>query len=278
MDYKIVVDSCCDLSKKSREDEHFSIVPLTLIVEDYSIIDDDTFDQADFLMRVAKSKDSPKSACPSPERYMNEFMEENTDIYVVTLSSELSGSNNSANLAKQLYYEENGNNNVYIFDSLSASCGEALVAEKIKEYAQQGMEFEDVVAKVNDYIESMQTFFVIETLDTLRKNGRLTNLQAIIASALSIKPVMSAEHGKIIKLDQARGINKALLKMVEVIKTRTKDPELKEMMIAHCNNYDRAIFVKESIEKVMKLKKISIVDTAGVSSMYANDGGIIVTV
>lgn len=209
---------------------------------------------------------------------MNEFMEKDTDVYVVTLSSELSGSNNSANLAKQLYYEENGANHVYVFDSLSASCGEALVAGKIQEYAEQGLAFEDVVAKVNEYIESMQTFFVIETLDTLRKNGRLTNLQAIIASALSIKPVMSSEHGKIIKLDQARGINKALLKMVDAIKSRTVNSENKVMMIAHCNNYDRAVYVKEAIEKVMKLKKISIVDTAGVSSMYANDGGIVVTV
>lgn len=278
MDYKIVVDSCCDLPKEYKGNKHFSFVPLTLMVDDYSIIDDDTFDQADFLKKVRESKNCPKSACPSPERFMEEYKEENVDVYVVTLSDELSGSYNSAQVGKNLYLEEGGTNNVFVFNSMSASCGEGLIALKIQELAEQGLSFDEVVSKVSEYTKNMSTYFVIETLETLRKNGRLTNLQAIIASALNIKPVMSAEEGKIIKLDQARGINKALAKMISIIKEKTTNYDEKILAISHCNCYDRAVYVKNEIEKLMKFKEIIIVDTAGVSSLYANEGGIIVTV
>ena len=278
MNYKIVVDSCCDLPKEIAKDDHFSFAPLTLMVDDFSIIDDETFDQADFLKRVRESKNCPKSACPSPERYMNDFTEENVDIYVVTLSAELSGSYNSAQLGRNLYIEEGGTNNVHVFNSMSASCGEALIAMKVKELVEQGLEFDEVVEIAEAFTQNMKTYFVLESLETLRKNGRLTNLQAIIASALNIKPLMSAEGGKIVKLDQARGVNKALAKMIALIKEKTVDCENKILAIAHCNCFERAEYVKSEILKLMKFKDIIIVDTAGVSSMYANEGGIIVTV
>jgi DegV family protein with EDD domain len=278
MKYKIVVDSCCDLPKDLAKDEHFSFVPLTLMVDDFSIIDDETFDQADFLKKVRESKHCPKSACPSPERYMNEFMGENVDVYVVTLSAELSGSYNSAQLGRNLSIEEGGTNNIHVFNSMSASCGEALIAMKIKELAEQGLPFDEVVTAVEEFTHLMKTYFVLESLETLRKNGRLTNLQAIIASALNIKPLMSAEGGKIIKLDQARGIKKALAKMITLIKEKTINSEEKILAISHCNCFERAEYVKAEILKLMNFKHIIIVDTAGVSSMYANEGGIIVTV
>ena len=278
MKYKIVVDSCCDLPKDLAKDEHFSFVPLTLMVDDFSIIDDETFDQADFLKKVRESKHCPKSACPSPERYMNEFKGENVDVYVVTLSAELSGSYNSAQLGRNLSIEEGRTNNIHVFNSMSASCGEALIAMKIKELAEQGLPFDEVVTAVEEFTHLMKTYFVLESLETLRKNGRLTNLQAIIASALNIKPLMSAEGGKIIKLDQARGIKKALAKMITLIKEKTINGEEKILAISHCNCFERAEYVKAEILKLMNFKHIIIVDTAGVSSMYANEGGIIVTV
>ena len=278
MEYKIVVDSCCDLPKELTKDDHFSFAPLTLMVDDYSIIDDETFDQADFLKKVRESKNCPKSACPSPERYMKDFVGENVDVYVVTLSAELSGSYNSAQLGRNLYIEEGGTNNVHIFNSMSASCGEGLIAMKVKELVEQGLEFDEVVAIAEEFTQGMKTYFVLESLETLRKNGRLTNLQAIIASALNIKPLMSAEGGKIVKLDQARGINKALAKLSVLIKEKTVDSEEKILAIAHCNCSERAEYFKSEILKLMKFKDVIIMDTAGVSSMYANEGGIIVTV
>jgi DegV family protein with EDD domain len=275
MSYRIIGDSCTDLPKELKEDPHFKLVPLTLIVDDVSIVDDETFNQADFLRRVKACPTSPKSACPSPEDYMRHF-DFDGDVYIVTLSSPLSGSYNSAELAKKLYLEEHPGKNIEVFDSHSASVGQTLIAMKIRELIETHLPFREIVDKVHTFRDGLKTKFVLESLDTLRKNGRLSNLQAIIASALNIKPVMGAtSEGNICKIDQARGINKALMLMAKCIEEDVIKPSEKIIGISHCNNRERAEFVKSEILKRIPFKDCFIVDTAGVASLYANEGGII---
>ncbi|MCI8374383.1 MAG: DegV family protein [Lachnospiraceae bacterium] len=279
MSYKIIVDSCGELPESYKKDEHFESVPLTLDIDGHLVVDDKTFDQADFLRRVAQSPNCPKSSCPSPERYLEAYACEAENIYAVTLSAELSGSYNSAELGKKLYLEERGEKNIYVFNSRSASIGQTLIAMKIEACEKAGMAFREVVEHVESYIAGQNTYFVLESLEALRKNGRLSNLKAFVANALNIKPVMGATPiGTICQLDQARGINRALKKMVEYIARDLKDPGEKRLAISHCNCPERARMVKEEILKHMPVKDVLILDTAGVSSLYASDGGIIVVV
>lgn len=278
--YKIIIDSCGELTEELKQDGHYETVSLELEVDGYRIRDDETFDQLDFLRRVKESPNCPKSSCPSPEEYMASYEGEAEHVYVVTLSEKLSGSYNSAVLGKNLYEEEHtGGKKIYVFNSRSASIGETLIGLKVQEYEEAGCSFEEVIEKTEAYIASMNTYFVLETLETLRKNGRLTNLKAFIANTLNIKPVMgSTKEGTICQLGQARGINKALEKMVQNVIEKTKDCESRILAISHCNCPERAHIVKEKIEKLANFKKIIIIDTAGVSSMYANDGGVIIAV
>ena len=279
MRYKIVIDSCGELLNEWKDDERFESVPLTLMVGADQIIDDETFDQLSFLKKVADYPECPKSACPSPERYMKAYDCEAEHIYAVTLSSELSGSYNSALLGKNLLLEDHPEKKIHVFNSCSASIGQTLIAAKIQECEEAGMSFEEVVSTVDRYIEGQHTFFVLENLDTLRKNGRLSKVKALVASALKIKPVMgSTDEGSICQLDQARGMNRAMIKMVEQVIAKTPDSADKVLAISHCNCPARAQVLKEAFEERMKLAKIIVLDTAGVSSMYANDGGIIVAV
>lgn len=279
MSYKIVIDSCGERLEQWKKDERFESVPLTLSVGNDTIIDDDTFDQADFLQKVAACPECPKSACPSPDRYREAFDCEADHVYCVTLTAELSGSYNSAVLGANLLHEEKEGKLIHVFNSRSASIGQTLIAMKIVECEEQGMTFEEVIRTVDAYIEGQNTFFVLENLETLRKNGRLTGVKAIVATALKIKPIMGATpEGTICQLDQARGMNKALVKMVEKIVETTVDSENKVLAISHCNCLKKALMLKEAIEEKMQLKDIVILDTAGVSSTYANDGGIIVAV
>ena len=277
--YKILIDSCGELPQELKEDGHFSNVALVLEVDGQQIVDDETFDQADFLSRVAKSPNAPKSACPSPDAYMQKMEGDADHIYIVTLSAKLSGSYNSACVARDMYLEEHENARVYVFNSKSASIGETLIGIKIAECEEAGMSFDDTVACVEDYISQQHTFFVLETLETLCKSGRLSNLKAIIASTLNIKPVMgSTDEGEICQLGQSRGMSKALDKMVSCMQEVTKNCEEKVLAISHCNCAERAYLLKAKLERAAKFKKIFIVDTAGVSTMYANDGGVIMVV
>lgn len=277
MSFHIVCDSCTDLTEEDLKKGCYTLVPLTLLVDGEEIIDDETFDQADFLAKVAASKESVKSACPAPESYMEAYSKAD-DIYVVTLSAELSGSYNSAVLGKNLYEEENGTKNIHVVNSRGAATTQVLIARKLNEYASQGMPFEEVVDKIEEYTTSLRTYFVLETLEVLRKNGRLSRLSATIAGALNIKPVMiGTRDGVIQKTAQARGMKKALAKMVEHMGSEGRDLTRRQFVISHCNCYERAVYVKELIKKHLHAEDVDIVDTKGVSSLYACDGGIIVS-
>ena len=279
MRYKIVVDSCGELLEEWKKDERFESIPLVLMVGEETIIDDENFNQKDFLKKVADCPECPKSACPSPERYMRAFQCEAEHIYAVTLTSELSGSYNSAVLGKELLLEENPDKKIYVFNSRSASVAETLIALKIQECEEQGMSFEDVIDTVERYISEQNTFFVLENLDTLRKNGRLTGVKSLVASALKVKPIMGATpEGTIYQLDQARGINKALLKMVDYVAEKAGKSETKVLGISHCNCPERAMLLKQTLEEKIKPSRILVQDMGGLSSLYANDGGVIVVV
>ena len=279
MDYKIIVDSCGELTYKMKESGIFVSAPLSMQVDGDVIMDDETFDQADFLRRVAASPECPKSSCPSPEKYMDLYSGKEQRVYVVTLSSELSGSFNSAQLAAKLWKEEHGEDGkqIHVFNSRSASVGETLIACKIRECEENGMAFADTVSETDAYIEGQHTYFVLENLDTLRKNGRLTGIKSFVASALNIKPVMgSTPQGTICQLGQARGIKRALVKMAEQIVRDGRETKEKVLAIAHCNCPERAREVERMLLDKIRVKDSFIVDTAGISTMYANDGGIIV--
>ncbi len=276
--YKIVIDSCGELFDEMKNNAHFANVPLTLEVGDWSISDDASFDQAEFLRRVAEYDGAPKSACPSPSAYMAE-MEDADRVYIITLSAQLSGSYNSAVLAKNLFEEEEEDVKIHVFDSKSASIGQTLIGQRIAELEEAGKSFEEVVEETEKYIEEQHTFFVLESLETLRKAGRLSNLKSMIANTLNIKPIMgSTEIGSIQQLAQARGMRKALEKMAECMMEVTKNPAEKVLAISHCNCPNTAAVLKEIVSAKSAFRDIIVVDTNGVSSMYANDGGIIMVV
>ena len=276
MSYLILCDSCTDFTDAMEKDPHFVRIPLTLHIGEEDIIDDETFDQASFLKKVAEYPDASKSSCPSPEKFMDYF-EKADELYIVTLSSHLSGSFNSAELAKSMYLEKHPDNKIHVFDSKSASAGQSLIALEIQKRAINGLPFEQIVNEVTDFLNTMGTKFVLETLEVLRKNGRLSKVTAMLVNALNIKLVMTSDgNGEIAKTSQARGMKKAIQKMAEAIKEDAVDPENRTLFISYCNNKERAEFVKDAILSVLPFKDVLIAPTGGVSSLYAADGGIVV--
>lgn len=276
MSYKIVLDSCGEIPREYQNDARFESVPLGLEVGDYCILDDETFNQAEFLQKVAEYPKCPKSSCPSPDRYLSAYTCDAERVYVVTLSAQLSGSHNSACLARNLYLEKFGEKQIHVVDSQSASCGETQIALKIMELEAQGLSFEEIVEQIERFRDEMFTYFVLDNLETLRKNGRLSRAKAVVASTLSIKPVMASDCGTIVQKGQGIGIRKALGKMAEMV-AQIPDAEKRRLMITHCNAPERAELIKKLVMAKAAFRECIIMDTRGVSSMYANDGGVIVT-
>ncbi|NDL66675.1 DegV family protein [Anaerotalea alkaliphila] len=276
MRYKILADSSCDVDDRMKGELEITLVPLTIDVDGTRYVDDGELDVASYIRIMNASSNNPKSACPSPEDYLKEIPEDAEGTFIITLSSALSGSFNSAMLARNLYLEGNPEKKVHVFDSRSAASGEVLAALWTAECIRQGMGFEEIVDVVEERIRNMTVVFVLERLDHLEKAGRLSTLKAAIANVLNIKLILHAtREGTIDLLGKARGTGKALGKMVETIGGKGEDLSGKTLVIAHCAARDRAEQVKGMVEARYGFKEILIVPTRGLSSTYANEGGVI---
>ncbi|MFZ5353056.1 MAG: DegV family protein [Bacillota bacterium] len=276
MNYKIIADSSCDLNDELRKQLDIKLVPLTLRLEDRIYIDDESLNLPEYIKDMNQSKTSPKTSCPSPNDFMEHY-EGNESVFVVTLSSKLSGTYNSAVLAKSMIMENISNKFIHVFDSLSASVGETLICLKINELAKINLKENEIVEKVTGYIKEMRTFFLLESLEHLAKAGRLNPIVAKIASMLSIKPIMGSDGDGNIKLyDKVNGYKRAFKRMIDTIGEEGIRLEEKVLGIAHCNCLQRAVEFKEEVMKKYKFKDVFIVEMAGLSSTYADDGGLVI--
>ena len=279
MEARIIVDSCCDLLPEMRE--NVFVAPLRIMVNDQNeYVDDGSVDIPAMLADMASTNKPERSACPSPETFL-ELMRGADACFVITLSAKLSGSYNAAALARTMALEEAPEKRIHIFDSESASAGEVLLLRYLQSLLAQGVDYETIIERMDRRIAQMHTLFVLEDLGNLIKNGRMNKIAGKLATALSIHPLLSDDgHGEIKLMTMARGMKSALRSLTTHVGELTKGASEKsvELVLCFCNCPERAEFVKETIEKLAKFKKIVIVDTAGVSSMYANDGGVIVAV
>lgn len=275
MDFKIIVDSCCDLTEEIRERFDISTAPLSIDVGNTHFIDDENLDREKLIEKMRNSSEAPKTASPGPNPFLDLYRKHKNS-FVITLSKELSASYQNAVLAKEIIKEETESKFVKVFNSFSASAGETMIAYKLGELIESGLNREEIVEKVEEYINEMQTLFVLDSLDNLIKAGRMGKLKGKIASFFNIKPVLGATPEGTIKLvDKARGSKRAIRKLVEKIGEQGMDLEKKVLGIAHCNALEKAEYVKEEAAKKYNFREIIIVETAGISTVYANEGGIV---
>jgi len=278
MHYKIVGDSSCDISKEMEAEMNIELAPLTFTLDGEEFVDDETLDLDDYLRKIDASENVPKSACPSIQTYLQKFEGPHDWTFGVTLSSELSGSYNSAVNAMRQFLEKFPEKKGHIFNSKAAASKEVLIALKIDELAKIGKKFEQIVEEVETYIEQTKVLFVLDKIDTLEKNGRLSKMKSRIIRALNLKLILTTDKdGAIVSGTQARGSKKAMKKLVEEMKNYGTISKDNLVAIAHCNAPERAQYVKELIENMYEFRDVVIVKTRGLSSTYANEGGVIVS-
>lgn len=276
----ILADSCCDLSPELLKKTQAKIAPLTITIDDTHYVDDGTVDIPPYLAAMKASKNPVRSACPSPDLYAEDIRATEGDCFIVTLSAKLSGSHNAASLGVQLAQEDMPEKKVHVFDSESASAGETYIALMIHDLIAAGKSFEQIVELVEEKIRSMHTLFVLDSLDNLVKNGRISKTVALLANVLSIRLLMSDDgHGAIKNISKARGIKGALGQMVETCRKHTDGlaAASQRLVISYCNCPERARQVRDMIrEKCPAIGEIIMTPTSALSSMYANDGGVVI--
>lgn len=276
MSMRIVADSCCDVSPEVEKQTGIELVPLTIQIGDKEYRDDKNLDIDGLIEDMKNSPIAPKTACPSPQDFIESYKGDGS-VFVVTLSSALSGTYRSAMMAKDIFLEEVENKFIHVFDSLSASVGETLVSLHISELINKGLKEMEIVEKVNAYIKEMRTFFTLKSLDNLVKSGRVSQFVAKVSSILSVRPIMADNgEGQIEVHEKVVGAKRVFKRLVEVIGEQGQNLEDKVLGIAHCNALESALAFKEEVLKRYNFKDIVIVRTGGISSVYANEGGLII--
>ena len=275
MTWKIIADSGCDFREMANlaKDTQFESVPLTIQVENEIFVDDKQLDIDLMMEKMYASSAASKSACPSPDDYLKSF--EGADkIFVVTITGTLSGSNNSAQVAKKIFLEEHPDAQIHVIDSLSAGGEVDLLVTKLNELIQQDLSFDEVVEVISRYQEKAKLLFVLAKVDNLVKNGRLSKLLGTVVGLLNIRMVGEASQtGTLELLQKARGSKKALASAIEeLLKAGYKGGRL---IIAHRNNEKFCQQFSQLIQEKYPQAQVETVPTSGLCSFYAEEGGIL---
>ena len=277
MDIQLIADSCCDVTPELKKEWGVQIVPLVLRAGEREFLDDEDLDTNELLEAMEASSTGAGSACPSPEAYAVHMRAAERSI-VVTLSGKLSGSYNAAAIARDMVLEEHPEKEIVVLDSKSATAGQCLLTMSLRRWIDAGHAFDEVVRWGEELVERMTTLFVLESLDNMVKNGRIAKAAGLVSTVLSLRPIMSGNHGDIICLHKIRGTANAMKKLVQIVAEQTRDAAARsrDLVITYCACAGRADQLRaELLEKCPALRDVLLIPTRGVATVYASRGGVV---
>jgi len=269
---KIVADSSCDMT--SFEGIAFESAPLKIITSEKEYTDDVNIDTKEMVDHLQIYKGRSTTSCPNVADWLKCFGTAEY-IFCVTITGTLSGSYNSACIAKEEYEKNNPNCRVHVINSLSTGPEMELLLEKIRELCLKGKEFDEVCAMCDVYLKKTGLLFMLESMKNLSNNGRVSPIAAKMAGILGIRVIGKAsDRGDLEMLNKCRGVSKAISTMVENMKELGYRGG--KVRIAHCFNEEAGNKLKELILKVYKDANIVLYRCGGLCSFYAEKGGMLV--
>lgn len=278
MEIQIIADSCCDLTPTLRRVRRVRTASLTIRVDDGEFIDDENLDIPALMAAMKQSANAPTTACPAPEAYAA-MMAQAPMTFVVTLSSRLSGSYNAACVGRDMALEANPSLKICVLDSESASAGETRIVMLLRDLIDAGLAFEEIEQRARAFIAPMRTRFVLEDLSHLVKNGRISKMAGFVGTVLNLRPLMADNgHGEIVCLEKIRGTANAMKKLVEHVAAETADAARASivLVLSYCNCAPRALELQKNLlASCAALKDVIMVPTGGISTVYADDGGVV---
>lgn len=269
---KIVADSSADIL--ALEKIAFAAAPLKVITDVREFVDDAQLDVDAMVSWFDSYKGRSKTSCPNPSDWLEAFGDAD-EVYCVAITSGLSGSYNSACVAKQMYEAENEGKRVCVIDSLSAGPELVLIIEKLEQYIGQGMPFQEICREIEAYKQQTGLTFMLESLKNFAANGRVSPAVAKLAGVLGIRIVGKAsDQGTLEPTNKCRGIEKSLAAiMAHLINSGLSKGKVR---IAHCMNEGAAQKLKEMIQAQVAQVDVKIHRCRGLCSYYAEKGGLLV--
>ncbi|MFV0529697.1 MAG: DegV family protein [Lachnospiraceae bacterium] len=270
MNYKLVVDSCCNVTKELLEKVSVTSVPLTITMGEKVLVDDAALDVPAFIEEMTNWKEKITSGAPSPYEFSQAYKTEEYCL-VVTISSKLSGSHASAEAAVTMV--EDGADRIHVFETKSGCAGLTLITLFLDDLIQKNLELKDIIAQTNVFIEEMKTYFVVEDLNTMIDNGRYSGTTG--GSTLNFKTILEIDgEGLMVKRVQVRGQNQLIEKISEFIIADGRDTKGRTAVLDHCNNPEAAAAIADSIRERFDFAEVFVNSANALSSMYIKNKGM----
>ena len=275
MKFNIIVDSISNLLNtyyQDKKDVAFKVVPLTIRIGQEEFIDNDELD-VNRMLDVLRLNDCGQSSCPSPNDYLRE-LDEAEYSFIITITSKLSGSFNSACVARTMCKNPE---HVFVIDSKGTAGSIVLIAEKLFELIKENKEFSVITNEITAFRNSVNLLFALDRFDNLVRNGRMSKLTAFIAEKIAIKPLCYADDGEIKIKEKIRTFRGVIKRMTHYIGKMCEDTTNKICIIAHTRNESAALELKKDIEENYHFKEVRVMENRGLCAFYALEGGLIVT-
>ena len=274
---KIIADTSADFTAEEAKAMDIAFVPFAIDAGKNTYIDDDELNLDALYADMQASQEPTRTGCPSPYNYKEAILGTGSDeIFVVTISSKLSGSYNAAKTAVEEVKREHPEKKIALIDSKSASAGTANVVNFIRKRAEEGKDFDAIEREIRDFADKQSTFFILESMDNLIKNGRIPKLAGKAVNVLNMKPIMRGEDGAIGLFQINRGFKKSLAKLAKEVIRINAEKSVEFITISHSHAEEKAKLFKSYIQDEIQTATIRIVQTKGLSSVYADFGGIVV--
>ena len=272
MDYKIVADSSANL--RSFDGIPFASVPLKIVTSEREYTDDATLDTAAMLSDLAAYQGKSGTSCPNVGEWVAAFGDAER-IFTIAITSNLSGCYNASVQAKDVYEETYPDRKVCCLDTLSVGPEMVLIAEKLRELMAQGLEFEAIESQIREYMKHTHLLFMLESVDNLAKNGRVSPLIAKAVGFLNIRIVGKASDvGTLQQLHKCRGERKGIEKLIEEM--RAHGFQGGKVRIAHCFNESAANALLEQVTLNFPNIEAAIIPMTGLCSFYAEKGSVMI--
>lgn len=256
MAIKIITDSTCDLPVNIVEELGVSIVPLKVLFGEEVYRDGIDLTNKGFYEKMAMHKQLPTTSQVNPGEFIEEFtrhLDNGDEIIGIFISAKLSGTYSSAVIAKETLADDS---RINIIDSLSASFGLGLLVIEAGRMAQQGKSSEEIVQRIEKVKTGVHFYGIIDTLENLKKGGRLSTTSAFAGSLLGIKPIITLNEGAVSLIAKARGQKKAFAWVLEDIQKNSIDLNNKVIGLAHAASPEDAAEFKKEVLKIYNPKEI----------------------
>ncbi|MFE4569393.1 DegV family protein [Paenibacillus chitinolyticus] len=281
MTIKIITDGTSDLPQELARELDITVVPLIVRFGDKEMTSD--MSRTLFYELMRQEPALPQTASPAPHAFMEEYRKASqSDILVVSVSSNLSSTYHHALMAREQLMEEGYSGRIEVLDSRTASLGQGLLAVKAAKNAKEGMPFEELTARMKEEVKSHHTYFFLDTLENVIKGGRLDRVRGAVASVLNIKQIMKAsEEGTLEPFEKVRGTQNAIKRLIERVSEKVSetrhDLERCILGIAHSNCEDRARDVRDQLLRLFPFGQVVITEMGPVIGTYAGEGGILIS-